>query len=1032
MAQTNRRMSWVFKTLMAIALASTLAFPYAAFAFDGPNGSARTGESEQWVYGGSSCEDSPGSPVGSVQAGKFESANGTEENVSGELSALGKEALDDSESVVAPLAAEEAQSAETDGEPVSETSEAMTPRAAVEIPVTDETELRQAIAQATGSTDLDTTIKILNDIQLSSQINIELKEDDRVTMQAENGAVITAPNSRHFGAGNYGSSASTGCILFKNVVLDGAGTGGGIQITSRMNTLYVNAIPGVGEGAPGEYQLTVQNCVAVQGGAIELADSSLVDLYSVQLLDNHATNRGGAAYANDRSTFHMYQSTVKGNTADVAGGGVYVGNPVKYYDRTTFFGKCTFENNAAPNGGALYTGSFIEIIASTFQSNQAEKNGGAICARPEIGLSIEIGECSVDGTRTVFSNNRAGENGGALYADSVNEWAVFEIRLNRTTFERNEALSGNGGAVSLYGDTTEITVADCLAGGTATLFADNKAFGNGGALYTESTDWNTLTLNAATFSGNSAGIDGGGAYALGRHTSVATNENCAEGCGSDLLSLVDGNTAGGKGGAFRVVSTGLPHESDTYATYYGKVSIVSNNTAQDDGGAVSVSGGGTTDAWLGGLTLLNNTSVNGNGGGVAVEGTTVRIATQPQQAWCIGSLMDMKIVGNKAENGGGIYAKGLDDGSGASSSANVTLEGVAIEGNEARAGDGGGVFVEASDARVALGTYVDNYTPETLTNVSRNKTSGNGGGVYVNAVGNAMVDLSEVAVEGNEAQDNGGAVYYTSAADADDPANTSSFSVSDSSFTGNAAGVNGGAIWLPYDYLPRLTIDDTATPNATTFAGNAASRETQSHLLKSPEDIALHDGKVFTDQFSVDPHLASGGSAVPFIYAYNNHDVSYRDVYLVGYDGNGATGGAVPVDGALYASGDVAAVLGQGTLVRDGYTFGGWALSPDSMEPVAGSVQIADKDITLYAIWHPIDPDPPEPPGPVDPTDPPDPTDPTDPGDNEGKGTVGLNGAKAKGLAATGDPLVWATAFGGLAAVVLGAGLLMRRRLRCR
>jgi uncharacterized repeat protein (TIGR02543 family) len=73
------------------------------------------------------------------------------------------------------------------------------------------------------------------------------------------------------------------------------------------------------------------------------------------------------------------------------------------------------------------------------------------------------------------------------------------------------------------------------------------------------------------------------------------------------------------------------------------------------------------------------------------------------------------------------------------------------------------------------------------------------------------------------------------------------------------------------------------------------------------------------------------------------------------YDGNGATGGAPPVDsGGPYLPGTTATVLGNtGNLVKLGYTFGGWNTAPDSSGTSyqTGDTLMITAGATLYAVW---------------------------------------------------------------------------------
>ncbi|MFB9273906.1 InlB B-repeat-containing protein [Cohnella cellulosilytica] len=79
--------------------------------------------------------------------------------------------------------------------------------------------------------------------------------------------------------------------------------------------------------------------------------------------------------------------------------------------------------------------------------------------------------------------------------------------------------------------------------------------------------------------------------------------------------------------------------------------------------------------------------------------------------------------------------------------------------------------------------------------------------------------------------------------------------------------------------------------------------------------------------------------------------------YKVAYNGNGATGGAAPTDGASYAAGATVTVLGGGTLTRSGYTFGGWntaANGTGTNYAASFTFAMGAANVTLYAIWTPI------------------------------------------------------------------------------
>ena len=75
--------------------------------------------------------------------------------------------------------------------------------------------------------------------------------------------------------------------------------------------------------------------------------------------------------------------------------------------------------------------------------------------------------------------------------------------------------------------------------------------------------------------------------------------------------------------------------------------------------------------------------------------------------------------------------------------------------------------------------------------------------------------------------------------------------------------------------------------------------------------------------------------------------------YSVSYNGNGFTGGAVPIDNASYALGTTVNVAGQNGLSRTGYTFGGWSYSGGFGPSVVTSFSI-QANTTLTAVWNAV------------------------------------------------------------------------------
>ena len=75
--------------------------------------------------------------------------------------------------------------------------------------------------------------------------------------------------------------------------------------------------------------------------------------------------------------------------------------------------------------------------------------------------------------------------------------------------------------------------------------------------------------------------------------------------------------------------------------------------------------------------------------------------------------------------------------------------------------------------------------------------------------------------------------------------------------------------------------------------------------------------------------------------------------YRVTYSGNGNTSGFPPNDTNEYKSGDEATVLGQGTLLRTGYTFLRWNTNAAGTGDFysEGDAITINGAVFLYAVW---------------------------------------------------------------------------------
>lgn len=232
----------------------------------------------------------------------------------------------------------------------------------------------------------------------------------------------------------------------------------------------------------------------------------------------------------------------------------------------------------------------------------------------------------------------------------------------------------------------------------------------------------------------------------------------------------------------------------------------------EGGGTVTLNGNGIpilrasdTDLTLESLTLKNAVS---NEVGGALRAKSV-VATSV-------SFIN-NVSGNGGGAGGGIYSFG-----------DVTLDRTLFRGNSADSGLGskGGAVHALGDLEITDSTFINN-------------SSYQGGAVYV--VGDTVVSGSSFS--GNTADD-GGAIYMVY----DSEWAESSFTITDTSFSGNRADFYGGALFVDV-YL--LNISES------TFRGNSAGEN-------DGGAIYADDGEVVVNQSTFVANTASGSGGAIF------------------------------------------------------------------------------------------------------------------------------------------------------------------------
>eukprot|EP01125_Pyxidicula_operculata_P012162 TRINITY_DN398_c6_g1_i1.p1 TRINITY_DN398_c6_g1~~TRINITY_DN398_c6_g1_i1.p1 ORF type:complete len:1619 (-),score=392.71 TRINITY_DN398_c6_g1_i1:74-4930(-) len=350
----------------------------------------------------------------------------------------------------------------------------------------------------------------------------------------------------------------------------------------------------------------------------------------------------------------------------------------------------TFLNNEAVSGGALSSStSNINLSNVVFSSNVARVNGGSVYLFQSL---ITFANCSFLGNKAV----QAGGNsfGGAIYAfDSTTQFDGGIIS--------NNMAGGNGGAFYEYSPQQDLPPTPL----TNLKFYNNYASGAGGALYLSFAS--PVSLRSCIFMNNTASDSGGAffVYASKKGPQVFDSE-------------CHGNRAiyGSGGCAHLEVYLG----ADGASTIINS-SIINDNSAGSDGGAIFVSGfSGVTPIIFTNLSVSNNVAgLNsaGKGGGIYIGDISP-------------TAHNLYIYNNTVNGGpgGGLYVsikqKLAQDPS-------ITRS--VVSKNKAIGGSGGGLYFLIQTSSTTMSTTTFNSTAFVLNNSTfdSNYCTGQGGGAYI-------------------------------------------------------------------------------------------------------------------------------------------------------------------------------------------------------------------------------------------------------------------------------------------------------------
>ncbi len=463
---------------------------------------------------------------------------------------------------------------------------------------------------------------------------------------------------------------------------------------------------------------------------------------------NNTASVGGAVYAGAGTVSFAGTASFSGNSSQGDGGALYVASSAT----AEFAGTPTFSSNTATgSGGAIYSAGTVTFSDSpTFNANTAGTDGGAIASSGTLTFS----------TAGTFTANKARGNGGAV---SITDSAVT---FTGVTFGGSTASTGNsavnGGAVSITGGAATFT---------SSTFATNSADQGGGAIYASV----AVTVGSGnTFTGNKAVY--GGAIFLPESDNASLTLSGSEGI------TFSGNSATSAGGAV-YISRNAAFSSSV------SVSFTSNSAKGGNGGALYVYSGSQLPACA--MTFTNNT---------ADRGGALYVGIQAASTVLLDSSRSYSFSGNEAVyDGGAIYT----------ASADVQIDGLEVSVANT-AGNFGGFI--ASGGTVT----VNNSTIE-------NQTAVFGGAIYAyNAVTitGSTFQTNRVIVDTSKKDEigGGGALYVLG-----------TLTVTNSTFTDNRiqtvnANQGGGAIFVSGDaQITGSTFEENKYTNNSTNEGGGGA-----------------------------------------------------------------------------------------------------------------------------------------------------------------------------------------------------------------
>jgi hypothetical protein len=397
-----------------------------------------------------------------------------------------------------------------------------------EISVTNETEFKDAITNASTDNASPTAITITSDIMLTSTVS--LSAGRYVTIAGQTGQEKVVMGQSVSGAQRSDTAAMlmvTGNMTISDLTIDAGG--------------YMRVITVMPEG-----KLTLNSGSVIKGG--KLGNLTVTHGVGIRVHEGSA-NKYGELVVNDGARITGCRAL---GTYSIYGIGVFVGS----YGRFTMNGGIIDDNTDTP--GARFPSYGGGILLRNF-GGAFTMNGGEISGNTSNGggggIYVENGGAKILGGE--ISGNTS-SRGGGIYSIQTVEFSGGEIGNNVAVSDAVGTDNGNGGGVFVAGGTFtmkgEAVISGNTASSTATYNSAPYNMAQGGGVYTRGLfkmDGGQITGNEATLSvalGAPAGCGGGVAVAGGQTPGIfemtggSIDENTAENKGGGAYLNTSENT----------------------------------------------------------------------------------------------------------------------------------------------------------------------------------------------------------------------------------------------------------------------------------------------------------------------------------------------------------------------------------------------------------------------------------------------------------------------------------------------------------